>query len=559
MVQVQKISERHFLRSTLGDPNYTDYKTVGRITHTPYHLHSCLLFDAPRRCSSLSYQHPIINIIEIEPTSSAISKTIDKLLDHIQNVQDQQQLRFILHLCINYFDLSKITRANTHIQHTINTDDSHPISSRPYPRTIKQRRELQDEIQLMLQTNQIRPFNSPWSSPVIIHKKKDGDSFPQPTTEGLLHRLGGHFFYTKVDLKSGQARFRQAVVTAVATTVEKVSNELVKSQMKNGRFINSFNPKFKLPHLGHVLSWKITSPKNTRLPSSKQELDRILPIIRYQRPEELYLTTSGLRFIWIGHASCFVQMNNFRFLVDPIFSERCGIASFIGPKRFRPPALTVNDLPHDLDAILISHNHFDHLDYPSVKSLNKRYGEQLTWFCGRGTRQWFLDSGIKNVIELDWWEQFQYAKKDVKIAFCPAQHWSRRTAFDTNKSLWGGYAVWDSTHRFYFAGDTGYTHDIPIFKQIGDKYGPFNLSAIPIGAYEPRWMMQAQHVSPDEAVQMHIDVQSQKSIGIHWGTWAMANEYFMEPPEKLSQAVQFNQLDPSSFIVVRHGEIFDLP
>ncbi|CAF3735151.1 unnamed protein product [Rotaria socialis] len=174
MVQVQKISERHFLRSTLGDPNYTDYKTVGRITHTPYHLHSCLLFDAPRRCSSLSYQHPIINIIEIEPTSSAISKTIDKLLDHIQNVQDQQQLRFILHLCINYFDLSKITRANTHIQHTINTDDSHPISSRPYPRTIKQRRELQDEIQLMLQTNQIRPFNSPWSSPVIIHKKKDG-------------------------------------------------------------------------------------------------------------------------------------------------------------------------------------------------------------------------------------------------------------------------------------------------------------------------------------------------------------------------------------------------
>ncbi|CAF3861919.1 unnamed protein product [Rotaria sp. Silwood1] len=267
----------------------------------------------------------------------------------------------------------------------------------------------------------------------------------------------------------------------------------------------------------------------------------MLPVIRHEKSEELYLTKLGLRFIWIGHASCFVQMNNFRFLVDPIFSERCGIASFIGPKRFRPPALIINDLPDDLDAILISHNHFDHLDYSSVKQLNKRYGERLTWFCGRGTRQWFLDNHVKNVVELDWWEK------------------SGRTAFDTNKSLWGGYAVWDATHKFYFAGDTGYTHNISIFRQIGVKYGPFDLSAIPIGNYEPQWIKQAHHVSPDEAVEIHIDVQSKKSIGIHWGTWKLGNEYFMEPPEKLSKAVKINQLDPSSFIVVKHGEILDLP
>ncbi|CAF1498172.1 unnamed protein product [Rotaria sordida] len=252
-------------------------------------------------------------------------------------------------------------------------------------------------------------------------------------------------------------------------------------------------------------------------------------------------------------------MNNFRFLVDPVFSKRFGIAPFIGPKRFRPPALNINDLPDDLDAILISHNHMDHLDYPSVKQLNKRYGERLTWFCGRGTRQWFLDNHVENVIELDWWEEYHFSKKEVNIAFCPAQHWSRRTAFDTNKSLWGGFAVWDTTHKFYFAGDTGYTHNISIFRQIGKKYGPFNLSAIPIGVYEPRYMMETQHVSPDEAVQIHIDVQSKKSIGIHWGTWALANEYFMEPPEKLSHAVKNNQLRPSSFIVVKHGEIVDLP
>ncbi|CAF4624019.1 unnamed protein product, partial [Rotaria socialis] len=193
---------------------------LGHVTHTPYHVHSCLLFDTPSRSSTLSYQHPIINTIEIEPASSTTSKTIDKLLAHIQTVQDQQQLRFILQQHKKIFDLSNVTQANTHMQHTINTGDSLPISSRPYPRTVEQRRELQDEIQKMLQTNQIRPSNSPWSSPVIIHKKKDGgirflvdyrklnsvtkkDSFPQPTTEELLHRLGGHCFYTKLDLKSG--------------------------------------------------------------------------------------------------------------------------------------------------------------------------------------------------------------------------------------------------------------------------------------------------------------------------------------------------------------------
>lgn len=199
------------------------------------------------------------------------------------------------------------------------------------------------------------------------------------------------------------------IITTAVTVEDQNRYELVKSRMENGRFINSFNPKFKLPNLGQVLSWKITSPKNTRLPSTKEELDKILPVIKHKKTEDIYLTTSGLRFIWIGHASALIQMNNFRFLIDPVFSERCGIASFIGPKRYRPPALTVDVLPDDLDAVLISHNHFDHLDYSSVKSLNKRYGERLVWFCGRGGRRWFLNSGIKHVIELDWWEEYYFS------------------------------------------------------------------------------------------------------------------------------------------------------
>ncbi|UJR20371.1 hypothetical protein I4U23_023503 [Adineta vaga] len=354
-------------------------------------------------------------------------------------------------------------------------------------------------------------------------------------------------------------RFSRAIVNNGEITTTNASDELPKSRMENGRYSNSFNSEFKFPSAAVILRWKFTTRRNTKLPNTKQELDRLLPVIRHSKSEELYQTKFGIRFIWIGHASSYVQMNNFRFLLDPVFSERCGINSMIGPKRYRPTPLTVNDLPDNLDAIFISHNHFDHLDYASVKELNKRYGKQLTWFCGRGLRQWFLGNHVKNVIELDWWENYHYSKKNISIAFLPAQHWSRRGIFDLNKSLWGGFAIWDSTHKFYFAGDTGYTHNISIFRQIGERYGPFDLSAIPIGAYEPRWMMEAQHVSPDEAVQIHIDVQSNRSIGIHWGTWALANEYFMEPPTKLSEAVKHKQLDPSSFIVVKHGEIFDLP
>ncbi len=125
--------------------------------------------------------------------------------------------------------------------------------------------------------------------------------------------------------------------------------------------------------------------------------------------------------------------------------------------------------------------------------------------------------------------------------------------------MWGGYAVWSRKYKFYFVGDTGYTDNISIFKQIGKKYGPFDLSAIPIGAYEPRYMMQPQHISPDEAVQIHIDTQSKKSIGIHWGTLSLANEFYLEPREKLVTVVENNKLSPDSFTVVQHGEIVNLP
>lgn len=191
------------------------------------------------------------------------------------------------------------------------------------------------------------------------------------------------------------------------TKVEPPADGLIKARREGGRFVNSFNPKYKKPGFFTLLRWVTRAPNHTGLPREPETLDEALPVIKH-RKEEIFQESTGLRLLWIGHASCLVQMDDFIFLTDPLFSERCGITPKIGPKRFRPPALVASDLPDKLQAVVISHNHFDHLDYPSVRAINDRFGKDLTWFCGEGTRQWFLDAGIVNVVELTWWQQWQH-------------------------------------------------------------------------------------------------------------------------------------------------------
>ena len=225
---------------------------------------------------------------------------------------------------------------------------------------------------------------------------------------------------------------------------------------------------------------------------------------------------------WLGHSTVVVSMDGVFFMTDPIFSDRASPSQMVGPKRYRDVPCSVHDLPSTLDAVLISHNHYDHLDMSTVTLLNARYGVDLRWFVPQGLGSWFESAGCDNVVELDWWEENCIPEKgDVSFVFVPAQHWSKRTLSDDNKSLWGGWAVIGPNNRFYFSGDTGYC---PVFKQIGQMYGPFTAAAIPIGAYEPRWFMKYQHVNPEEAVQIHEDVKSNFSLGIHWGTFALANE-----------------------------------
>lgn len=274
-----------------------------------------------------------------------------------------------------------------------------------------------------------------------------------------------------------------------------------------------------LPIVKPIFDAKIPSPSSSSDASVEEERrDGIITNVRDDKGG------GTLSLTWLGHSTVVVSMDGVTFITDPMFSERASPSQIVGPKRYRDIPCSVHDLPPNLDAVVISHNHYDHLDMQSVTLLNARYGVELRWFVPQGLSSWMESLGCENVVELDWWEEGYVPDRvnnNVSFVFLPAQHQSRRTLKDDNKSLWGGWAVIGPHCRFYFAGDTGYC---PAFKQIGQMYGPFTASAIPIGAYEPRQFMKYQHVNSDEAVQIHQDVRSNFSLGIHWGTFALANE-----------------------------------
>jgi len=288
-----------------------------------------------------------------------------------------------------------------------------------------------------------------------------------------------------------------------------------------------------MPSKVDVLRWRLLE-KNERgiggtwrelFRFKHEELEQNLPVLT---PDSSVLSSPPLDDIqvtWLGHASVLVQMDGLNILTDPVFSGFCGPNQFMSFKRYRPAPCSVDKLPN-IDAVCISHTHYDHLDLKSVKDLNRRFGECVHWFVPMGLKSWMSNIGCKNVTELEWWEEMEFLKPKsngnaTKFVFTPTQHWCRRTLMDENKVLWGSWTVIGPKHRFFFAGDTGYCKG---FKQIGKQYGPFDFAAIPIGAYKPRWFLHFQHVDPTEAVCIHEDIQSHHSLGIHWGTFPTGYE-----------------------------------
>lgn len=254
------------------------------------------------------------------------------------------------------------------------------------------------------------------------------------------------------------------------------------------------------------------------------------------------------RFTWIGHSTWLVQYRGWNVLTDPVFAERCSPVSFAGPRRSVPPALTVAELPR-IDAVLVSHNHYDHLDRQAVADLDARFGANLCWFAPSGVGTWLKRRGVKQVVELSWW---QHHRHHEATAFClPAQHFSGRGPRDRNRTLWCGWRLDWPEFSLFFAGDTGYA---PVFREIHEVMGPVDVALLPIGAYEPRWFMSPVHVNPDEAVRLHLDLQARRSLAMHWGTFVLTDEPLDEPPRALARALAERGVAAQDFLVPGHGE-----
>ena len=252
---------------------------------------------------------------------------------------------------------------------------------------------------------------------------------------------------------------------------------------------------------------------------------------------------------WVGHATVLLRVGGLNVLTDPHFSERASPISFAGPKRVVPAVPALAELPH-IDAVVISHNHYDHLDQETVGKLVEQRGGSPRFFVPLGLKDWFARRGIQDVVELDWWDNLSY--KGVELHFVPVQHWSKRTLTDENQTLWGGWVIRHPELSFFFAGDAGYSKD---FADIRAKFGGFDLAAIPIGAYAPRWFMQIMHLDPAEAVRVHQDVNARQSLAIHWGTFSnLTDESLYEPPAKLAEEREKAGLSDKDFFVLKHGE-----
>lgn len=258
------------------------------------------------------------------------------------------------------------------------------------------------------------------------------------------------------------------------------------------------------------------------------------------------------RLTWIGHASFLFQYRDISLLTDPVFARRASPVQWAGPKRFTPPALTADTVP-PVNQVLISHNHYDHLDHDTVRALHRRFGSAITWFVPEGVAAWFRRRGIRNLVERGWWQSAPHQAGEA--FFVPAQHFSGRGARDGNRTLWGGWVMDIHDLRLYFAGDTGYGS---CFAEIGEVFGDIDLALIPIGAYAPRWFMSPVHVDPDDAVQIHRDVRARTSVAMHWGTFVLTDEPMDEPPRRLAEARAAAGVADDAFRVLAHGETLTL-
>lgn len=272
----------------------------------------------------------------------------------------------------------------------------------------------------------------------------------------------------------------------------------------------------------------------------KRNYETFVRDIPLEKPDD-----NQVMITFVNHSTFILRYDDMTILTDPVWSKRCSPVQFAGPARFRPPGVKYEDIP-PIDLVVISHNHYDHLDKITIQNLIRDHNPKFIVPLGLDhlLRKW----GAKNITALDWWGSSKI--NGISIKSVPANHFTSRGTFDRDQTLWCGYVIQQKGHKIYFAGDTGYGE---IFKEIGNREGSIDVSLIPIGAYLPRWFMSPIHVSPQESVMIHKDVNSKQSIGMHFGTFALADDGPDRPIIDLAKERKEQQVDDDSFIVPDEG------
>ncbi|WP_151637799.1 MBL fold metallo-hydrolase [Noviherbaspirillum aerium] len=312
------------------------------------------------------------------------------------------------------------------------------------------------------------------------------------------------------------------------------------------------NPAYQRPATGFIEGWVAriknwTSPSNARDPAAP--IVGVTPDLNF-----VHSNRSEPALTWIGHATFLYQTGTgLNVLTDPVFDERASPIGFAGPKRHQPPGVALSALPH-IDVVMISHSHYDHLSVDSLRALYRQKGGPPMMLAPLGVDLWlekYITGGDRSrIVKMDWWDKTSV--RGMEVHFLPVHHWSSRTPWDRDESLWGAFAIKTPKASFFFSGDLGYSKDIG---DIAARFDGFDLAAIGIGAYQPIWYRNS-HVSPDEAVRIHRELKIRRSIGMHWGTFPMGQERLDQAPVDLAQARRDQDIAEDEFFVLRHGETF---
>jgi L-ascorbate metabolism protein UlaG (beta-lactamase superfamily) len=290
-----------------------------------------------------------------------------------------------------------------------------------------------------------------------------------------------------------------------------------------------------------LMKWQFTEQK-AKWPRRVENAVHLPP------PARVY--GNELKATWIGHSTVLLQTAGINILTDPF---RASPLTLVGPKRVRPPALAPRHLP-PIDYVLISHNHYDHLDMPGLAALLKNHNPQFLTALGNRKLIGKLRNGL-DIHELDW--RASHDALAIKFTAMPAFHWSKRSFGDANHALWCAFAIETPGGVIYFAGDTGYG-DGRTFREIRERFGAPRLSLLPIGAYEPRWFMKPHHMNPEDAVRAHIDLASRTSLAIHHGTIQLTNEAIDQPARDLEKALKKHSTAPDTFLAPDAGETVEI-